>query len=55
MTEQEMLRRDIDGLRESIRLNWQDLTRQNLTDEDRGAIRLNTQLLAGELVERLER
>lgn len=55
MTEQEMLKRDIDGLRESIRLNWQDLARLNLTPEERSGIRQNTQLLSVELAALIDR
>ena len=55
MTEQEMLRRDIDGLRESIRLNFVDLERLNLSPEDREGIRTNTRLLMDELAALLNR
>jgi hypothetical protein len=51
MTEREMLERDINGLRESIRLNWIDLDRLQLTPEDRAGIRENSRLLALELAD----
>jgi hypothetical protein len=41
MTEREKLKRDIDTLRESIRLGWLDLSRLPLTPEDARAIRID--------------
>jgi hypothetical protein len=55
LTEREKLDRDIAGLKESIRLNWIDLDRLNLTREERQGIRENTNLLIGELKELLGR
>lgn len=55
LTEREKLDRDIAGLNESIRLNWVDLDRLNLTLEERQGIRENTNLLIGELKELLGR
>src|SRR5580658_6277738 len=58
LTESEKLERDIAGIRESIRLNWVDLDRLNLSPEERAGIRENTRLLTDDLkalIERLER
>lgn len=38
MTEAEKLRRDIDALRESIRLDWADLAHLGLSPEERAGI-----------------
>lgn len=43
------LRRDIDTLNESIRLNWLDLEQLPLPREERIAIRTNIELLIAEL------
>ncbi|MGD9633534.1 MULTISPECIES: hypothetical protein [unclassified Afipia] len=55
LTEREKLDRDIAGLKESIRLNWVDLDRLNLSREERQGIRENTNLLIEELKELLGR
>jgi hypothetical protein len=58
MSEQEKLRRDIDGLKDSIRLNWADLAHRNLTLQERQDIRQHTNWLIDELkahIERLEK
>jgi hypothetical protein len=55
LTEREKLDRDIAGLKESIRLNWVDLNRLNLSREERQDIRENTNLLIEELKELLGR
>jgi len=55
MNEREMLERDINGLRESIKLNWIDLDRLHLTREQREGIRTNTRLLAADLADLMRR
>jgi hypothetical protein len=55
MTEREKLLRDIQGLRESINLNWVDLARLDLSSDERAGIRQNTELLVAELQELLKR
>ena len=42
MTEQEKLRRDIDGLKESIRLDWVDLASKAMTASERKALHTHT-------------
>ena len=55
MTERERLLRDIEGLRESIRLNFVDLAKLDLSPEDRAGIRQNSALLIKELADLLAR
>jgi hypothetical protein len=51
MTDKDKLLRDIDTLRESIRLDWVDLARLSLTQEERGGIRQHIELCFRELQE----
>lgn len=55
MTETAELLRDIERLRESIRLDWQDLDRLALTDAERQRIREHVQICTHDLVELLHR
>jgi hypothetical protein len=58
MTESEKLERDITGIRESIRLNWIDLDKLNLSPAERAGVKESTRLLNDELqgsIARLER
>lgn len=55
LTDRQILDRDIAGIQESIRLNWQDLDRLELSPEDRAAIRKNTDLLTADLTDLLAR
>ncbi len=51
----EQLRRDIDGLKESICLNWQDMANLPMSGEDRRATRESINSLITHLKERLNR
>lgn len=55
MTEREMLERDIATLRDSIKLNWIDLDRLELSPEDRSGIRENIRVCLNDLQQLLER
>jgi hypothetical protein len=54
-TEHEKLIRDIEGLREAIRLNYLDLDRLALSPDQRAGIKQNTVLLMKDLTELLAR
>lgn len=57
MTSQEKLQRDIDTLRESIKLDWQDIATNQLSANDKKGIKQHIQLCIDELKnlnERLE-
>ena len=49
MTDREKLKRDLDGLNASIRLNWVELESKNLSPAERMEIRRHTTLLRDEL------
>ena len=55
MTAEEKLRRDIAGLREAIRLSWQDAAQLALTRQQRAEIRRNIDFCIWELSELLTR
>ena len=55
MTEEEKLRSDIAGLREAIRVSWQDVTRLALAPEQRAEIRRNIDFCIWELAALLTR
>ena len=49
MTDREKLRRDINGLNESIRFNWTELESKNLHPDERSEIRRDIARLIEEL------
>ena len=49
MTPQQILQRDIETLKESIRLNWQDVNTPGLTTQEREDIRKNIKWCLDEL------
>ena len=49
MTSQEKLQRDIDTLRESIKLDWQDIATKQLSATERQGIRQHIQWCTDEL------
>ena len=55
MTEQEILKRDIDGLRESIRLGWVEMAEKPMSNLERQGLREHINLLINELKLLLER
>jgi hypothetical protein len=55
MTEREKLQRDIDTLRESIRLNWLDLSRLPLNFQEAQAIRAEINVCVRDLADLLMR
>ena len=55
MTELEMLLRDIDGLRDSILLDWLHLSARNLTPQERVETRQTINLCIAELAELIAR
>lgn len=55
MTEQEKLRRDIDTLRESIRLGWVDMDSKPLSPDERRKLRLVITGLVKDLAELIGR
>jgi hypothetical protein len=55
MTEQEILKRDIDGLRESINLGWREMAEKTMTREERVELRKHINWLIDELKQLLER
>lgn len=55
MTEQEVLRRDIEGLRESINLGWREIAEKVMTPAECHELRKYINLLIAELKQLLER
>lgn len=55
MNEKEKLIRDIDTLRESIRLDWQEIGTKSLTDEEKQGIRQHIGWCQNELDNLLKR
>ena len=55
LTDAERLKRDIDTLRESIRLDWLDLASGTMTADDRMALRSDIAALSLELRDLIER
>jgi hypothetical protein len=55
VTEEEKLRRDIETLREAIRLDWADLAQLPLTPEERQGIRHNVTICVRDLADLLAR
>lgn len=49
MTSQEKLQRDIDTLRESIKLNWQDIATKQLSPNEKQGIKHHIQWCMDEL------
>jgi hypothetical protein len=49
MTDQEILKRDIDSLRESIRLAWQDMASKPMSPTERRQLREGISQLVDEL------
>ncbi len=49
MTDEEKLRQDIDGLKRSIRLGWQDMASKPMTRQQRTELREHIQDLIAEL------
>ncbi|MFA6163137.1 MAG: hypothetical protein WC685_06890 [Methylobacter sp.] len=55
MTSQEKLKRAIDTLRESIKLDWQDLASKQLTTDERHGLRQHIEWCNSELKNLYER
>ena len=55
MTEMDKLKRDIDTLRESIRLDWQELAQLALTADERQGIRDHIEICQEDLRDLLNR
>ena len=55
MTDQEKLKRDIDTLRESIRLGWVDMDSKSMTPDERRELRKHITGLVAELTVLLAR
>jgi len=55
MTSQEKLQRDIDTLRESIKLNWQDIAIKQLSATQRQGVKQHVQWCTDELKKLYER
>jgi hypothetical protein len=55
MTDKQKPRRDIDTLKESIRIDWADLAFKNLTADERKGLREHIEQCSGDLNDLLER
>ena len=55
MTDKQKPRRDIDTLKESIRIDWADLASKNLTADERKGLREHIEQCSGDLNDLLER
>jgi len=55
MTDKQKPRRDIDTLKESIRIDWADLASKNLTADERKGLRKHIEQCSGDLNDLLER
>lgn len=55
MTSQEKLKRDIDTLRDSIKLDWQDLASKQLTQDERKGLKEHIEWCSSELNSLYER
>jgi hypothetical protein len=55
MTDHEKLRRDIDGLKENIRLGWVEIGSRPMTPEEQRELRNHITLLVAELAQLLVR